>query len=30
MEKYKDLVVTLIKNHRRYPGCESIIDEILE
>ena len=30
MEKYKDLIVTLIKNHRRYPGCEGIIDKIVE
>ena len=30
MEKYQDLIVTLIKNHRRYPGCESILDKIVE
>ena len=29
MENYKDLIVTLIKNHRRYPGCEDILDEIV-
>lgn len=29
MEKYQDLIVTLIKNHRRYQGCESILDDIV-
>ena len=30
MEKYQDLIVTLIKNHRRYQGCESILDDIVK
>lgn len=30
MEKYRDLIVTLIKNHRKYEGCESILDDIVE
>ena len=30
MENYKDLIITLIKNHRRYPGCEDILDEIVD
>ena len=28
MEKYRDLVLTLIKNHRKFKNCESIIDDI--
>lgn len=29
MEKYYDLIVSMIKSHRKYPGCESIIDDIV-
>ena len=28
--KYYDLIVSLIKQHRKFPGCESIIDDIVE
>ena len=27
-KKYYDLIVSLIKNHKKYPGCEAILDEI--
>ena len=27
-KKYYDLIITLIKNHRRYPGLESLLEEI--
>ena len=26
--KYYDLIISLIKNHRKYPGLESILDDI--
>ena len=29
-KKYYDLIVSLIKNHKKYPGCEAILDEIAE
>ena len=29
MEKHYDLIVSLIKAHRKYPDCESILDEIV-
>ena len=29
MEKYYDLIVSIIKSHRKYPGCESIVDDIV-
>ena len=31
MEKrYYELIVSLIKDHRRFQGCESILDEIID
>ncbi len=30
MEKYYDLIVSLIKSNRRYPGCEDILDSIVD
>lgn len=30
MEKYYDLIVSLIKENRRYPGCENILDDIVQ
>jgi hypothetical protein len=30
MEKYYDLIVSLIKSNRRYPGCEDILDSIFD
>ena len=29
-KKYYDLIVSLIKEHRKYPGCEEILDAIVE
>ena len=29
MEKYHDLIVSLIKAHRKYPGCEPILEDIV-
>ena len=29
MEKYYDLIVSLIKSNRRYPGCETLLDDIV-
>ncbi len=29
MERYHDLIVTLIKANRKYPGCEDILDDIV-
>ena len=29
MENYKDLIVSLIKANRKYPGCEEILDDIV-
>ena len=29
-KKYYDLIVTLIKNHRKYPGLESLLDDIAQ
>lgn len=29
-KKYYDLIVSLIKKHRKYPGCEAILDDIAE
>lgn len=29
-KKYYDLIVSLIKEHRKYPGCEEILDAIAE
>ena len=30
MEKYYDLIVSLIKANRKYPGCEALLDEIVK
>lgn len=30
MEKYRELVLTLIKNHRKFIDCENIIDDIYD
>lgn len=30
MRKYNDLIVSLIKAHRKFPGCESILDRIVD
>ena len=29
-KKYYDLIIDLIKEHRKFPGCESIIEDIAE
>ena len=30
MEKYYDLIASLVKSHRKYKGCESILDDIVQ
>ena len=30
MEKYYDLIVSMIKQHRKYSGCESILEDIVK
>ena len=29
-KKYYDVIISLIKEHKKYPGCESILDDIAE
>lgn len=30
MEKYYDLIASLVKSHRKFSGCESILDDIVQ